>query len=119
MRKDDRIRLRHMLDAANEALQFAQNRKRADLDSDRMLTLSLVKCVEIIGEAAGNVSTECRAQCPDIPWPDVTGMRHRLIHAYYDVNLDVVWQTVEKDLPSLATALERILQSVKGPGDSG
>ena len=69
-----------------------------------------VKLVEIIGEAAYGVTTECRDLHPAIPWMDIIGMRHRLIHAYFDVNLDIVWATVTDDLPPLATALEEILQ---------
>lgn len=109
MRNDDRIRLQHMLDAANEALGFIQGKPRSDLDIDRMLVLSLVKELEIIGEAAGQVSAEVRSQSGGIPWQDIRGMRNRLIHAYFDVDLDVVWTTVTRDLPSLKAELEKLL----------
>jgi len=109
MRKDDRIRLQHMLDAANEALGFIQGKNRSDLDTNRMLVLSLVKELEIIGEPTNKVSTETRSQSSDIPWQDISGMRNRLIHAYFDVDLDVVWSTVTKDLPSLKALLEKLL----------
>jgi uncharacterized protein with HEPN domain len=82
MRKDDRVRLQHMLDAANEALTFIQGRIRADLDNDRMLVLSLIRELEIIGEAASKISAETRSQNTSIPWQDISGMRNRLIHAY-------------------------------------
>jgi uncharacterized protein with HEPN domain len=71
--------------------------------------ISLVKELEIIGEAAGKVSAEIRSQYGTIPWQDISGMRNRLIHAYFDVDLDVVWTTVTKDLPVLKTDLEEIL----------
>ncbi len=106
MRKEDEVRLRHMLDAAREAVGFAQRRIRADLDNDRMLVLSLMKDVEIVGEAAYQVSHITRDQLTDIPWADVIGMRHRLVHAYFDLNLDILWQTVQHDLPALIAALE-------------
>lgn len=109
MRKDDRVRLQHMLDAANEALTFVQGKARADLDNDRMLVLSLVRELEIIGEAASNISRETRSLSSGIPWQDITGMRNRLIHAYFDVDLDIVWSTVTKDLPVLKAELEKIL----------
>jgi uncharacterized protein with HEPN domain len=67
MRKDDRVRLQHMLDAANEALTFIQGRIRADLDNDRMLVLSLIRELEIIGEAASKISAETRSQNTSIP----------------------------------------------------
>jgi len=109
MREDDRVRLRHMLDAAREARGFVADRKRQDLDTDRMLVLALVKCVEIIGEAGARVSEEGRDATPSVPWPEIIGMRNRLVHAYFDVNLDVVWTTVRHDLPPLVTALQGAL----------
>jgi uncharacterized protein with HEPN domain len=68
MPKDDRIRLQHMLDAAKEALSFAKNKSRNDLYADRMLALSIVKSIEIIGEAASTVSKEFREKRKGIPW---------------------------------------------------
>jgi len=84
MRKDDAIRLRHMLDAAREAVSFAEGRTRFDLDRDRMLVLSLVKDIEIIGEAAYQVSASSREQLPTLPWEDIIGMRHRLVQTMLD-----------------------------------
>jgi uncharacterized protein with HEPN domain len=98
-----------MLDAANEALTFIQGKVRADLDNDRMLVLSLIRELEIIGEAASKVSRGTRSQSSTVPWQDITGMRNRLIHAYFDVDLDTVWNTVTKDLPVLKAELEKIL----------
>jgi uncharacterized protein with HEPN domain len=109
MEKDDRIRLQHMLDAANEALTFIQTRVRADLNIDRMLVLSLIRELEIIGEAASQVSRETRSQTSTIPWQDIIGMRNRLIHAYFDIDLDTLWSTIIKDLPALKAELEKIL----------
>jgi uncharacterized protein with HEPN domain len=94
MRKDDLIRLRHMLDAAREAVQFAKNKSRGALESNRMLTLSIVKDLEIIGEAASKMTNETREEFPQIPWLNIISMRNRLIHAYFDINLDIVWKTV-------------------------
>ena len=105
MRKDDTIRLRHMLDAAQEAMGFVQGRTRADLNDDRKLVLALVKDIDIIGEAAYQVAEIARDQLQDIPWNDIIGMRHRLVHAYFDINLDILWRTVQEDLPALIAVL--------------
>lgn len=110
MRKDDRVRLRHMLDAAREALIFATGRRRCDLDQDRMLVLALVKDIEIIGEAAYQISQQTRELFPEIPWEDIIGMRHRLVHAYFDINLDILWKTLQEDLPPLVQMLEQAIQ---------
>lgn len=88
MPKSDRIRLQHMLDAAREALSFVRGKTREDLDRDRLLVLALVKAIEIIGEAACQVSSETRSQIPEVPWEDIIGMRHRLVHAYFDIDLE-------------------------------
>lgn len=109
MRKDDLVRLRHMMDAAREALSFSSGKSRIDLNSDRMLVLSLVKDIEIIGEAAGKVSQETKQMSEKIPWQDITDMRNHLIHAYFDVDLDIVWDTIMSDLPPLVEALEKII----------
>lgn len=106
---DDPVRLRHMLDAAREAVSFAQNRTRSDLDTDRMLTLALVRCLEIIGEAASRITKERRDELPQIPWPQMIGMRNRIIHAYFDIRLNAVWDTVTLNLPPLITELEKII----------
>src|SRR6185312_13916871 len=111
MRKDDDVRLRHMLDAAREALGFVRGRNRVDLNSDRQLVLARVKAIEIIGEAAFRTSENARAQLPEIPWEDIVGMRHRLVHAYFDINLDVLWQTVQGDMAPLISRLEQVLDT--------
>lgn len=109
MRAEDRIRLQHMLDAARDAIGFAAGHKRPDLDGNRQLVLAIVKCVEIIGEAASQVSAEGRSQAPALPWKHMVSMRHRLVHAYYDIDSDVVWSTIQEDLPSLCEVIEGIL----------
>ena len=111
MRKDDLIRLKHMLDAANEASLFVSGKKRNDLDANRQLTLALVKDIEIIGEAASKVSQETKTNYPAIPWLDIVNMRNRLIHAYFDIDLEIVWDTVTKDLPPLMTEIGKIVRS--------
>ena len=113
MLQPDEIRMRHMLDAAREAVAFSRNRERRDLDRDRMLVLSLVKAIEIVGEAASQVTSATTEQLPDVPWADVIGTRHRLVHAYFDVNLDIVWKTVRQDLPGLIQILERALPEIE------
>jgi len=105
----DRARLAHMLDAAREAVAFLTDRGRADLDADRMLSLAVVRSIEIVGEAAANVGSETRSSMPGIPWAAVVGMPNRLVHAYFSVDADRVWDTVRDDLPPLISELERYL----------
>ena len=106
---EDEIRLRHMLDAASEIQQYVQSSKREDLSSDRKLVHSLVHLIEIIGEAATQVSEELRRNNPEIPWSVIIGMRNRLIHAYFSINLNVLWITSTEDIPPLITEIKRLL----------
>ena len=109
MNETDRVRLRHMLDAAREALSFIEGKNRDDLARDRMLALSLIKEIEIIGEAATKISPELKQSIPSIPWAEIVGMRNRLIHGYADINLDILWDTVTLALGPLIVALESVL----------
>ena len=83
MLRTDKVRVRHILDASKEAVEFAKGRSRAELDTDRKLNLSLVRLLEVIGEAARGMSDEFRTQHPELPWKKMVGMRDRLIHGYY------------------------------------
>jgi uncharacterized protein with HEPN domain len=98
-----------MLDHAREAVTLAQGKSRADLHDDRLLELALVRLLEVIGEAASRVPSEDCARYPEIPWPQIVSLRNRLIHGYDAVDLDILWQIIEHDLPPLITALEAIL----------
>lgn len=109
---DDRVRLQHMLDAARKAVRLAAGRDRADLDAeDDPLGPALVQLITVVGEAASRMSSATRSQLDSIPWPDIVGMRNRLIHAYFDINLDILWATVQDPLPSLIRSLEFVLAS--------
>jgi uncharacterized protein with HEPN domain len=106
---DDITRLKHMLDAATKACEFTQGKSRSSLDSDEILSLAIVRLIEIIGEAAAKLSADKRNELPQIPWRDVISMRNRIVHAYFDINLDLVWQTIVEDLPDLIAELDAIL----------
>ena len=98
-----------MQDASLEIQQYIRSSTREDLNSDRKLVHSLVRLLEIIGEAATQVSEELCNSIAEIPWPVLIGMRNRLIHAYFSINLDVVWSTSTEDIPSLITELKKLL----------
>lgn len=108
MRNDDLVRLRHMIEAAESAIEFVSGRERSDLDTDRMLLFAVVRAIEIIGEAANSISDETRAAEPAVPWRAMVGMRNRLIHAYFSVNTQLVWQTVMTEIPAILPKLREI-----------
>jgi len=114
--EQDEVRIRHMLDAARSVSGFVRNRSREHLERDEMLAFAVTRGLEVIGEAASQVSESTRQALPEIPWPLMVGMRHRLIHAYFDVDLDQVWDTAVGDLPPLVVLLEKALQSKGAAG---
>ncbi len=82
---------------------------RKDLNSNRILSLALVRLLEIIGEAATHISENTQSRYPDIPWVQAISLRNRLIHGYDSVDMDILWEILTKDLPSLIARLEMIL----------
>ena len=108
---DDQTRIRHMLAAGYDAQAFVQGKTREDLASDRMLTRALINCIEDIGEAAANLTPAYKEQHTELPWRQIVAMRNRLIHGYFEVDLDRVWDTATNDIPALIVALEQIVPS--------
>jgi uncharacterized protein with HEPN domain len=106
---DPLVRVHHMLDHAREAVEMVRDRSRADLDTDRQLNLSLVRLVEVIGEAAKHVPDDFRSRHPQVPWRQAVGMRNRIIHGYDVIDFDILWAVLQKDLPPLIKALEKIV----------
>ena len=100
-----------MLDHSREAIAFVVGKTRRDLDHEGLLQLGLVRLIEIVGEAAARVSEQTQNACPGIPWAQIVGTRNRLIHGYDFVDHDILWQTVQEDLPALIRELEIVLPS--------
>lgn len=105
----DLARLRHMVDAASRAVELVEGRRREDLDRDDVLVLALTRLLEITGEASRHVSSSLREQHPSIPWREIAGTRDRLIHGYFEVDLDIIWQILADDLPELLPRLREVL----------
>jgi uncharacterized protein with HEPN domain len=108
MKQEDRIRIQHIIDASNEVMHFTENVSKEEFFKNRMMILSVIKEIEIIGEAASKLSEVVKINNPDIPWRDIIGMRNRLIHGYFDVNVELVWNTVKYNIPYLLSLIQKI-----------
>lgn len=115
-RHEDIVRLKHMRDHAREAVSMAAGLSRLDFERNRMLQLALMRLVEMIGEAAGRVTDDGRGAIA-LPWSEIIGMRHRLVHGYDNVNLNVLWDTVEMDLSPLIRTLDEIIGRLEREAD--
>lgn len=107
--KDDRLYLGHMLDTARQAFSKVQGKSRAEYDQDENLRLALAHLIQTIGEAARRVTPETQKANPRIPWSEVIGMRHKIVHDYLDVDFDIIWEVVTNDLPGLVKQLAGII----------
>lgn len=106
----DRVRLQHMLDAAERIVAFTKEVSPEEFQKDEKLNLAIVRLFEILGEAANNISHEVQDQYNDVPWREIAGVRNRLIHGYFDVDLNIVWQIIQTDIPPLIENLKYILK---------
>ena len=109
MANRDVDRLKHMLDSTDAILSFVKGKRRASLDKSRLLVSAIIRELEILGEAAARISEKTRKQFPELPWNKLIGMRNRLIHAYFDVDHNIVWKTAKEDLPTFRDILESII----------
>ena len=95
--------------SANDALEFVEGLDQEAFRKSKLHQHAVIRAIEIVGEAAGRLSPEFRSAHSDVPWREMTGMRHRLIHEYDKVSLEVVWAVVQDELPALLPALRRIV----------
>ena len=109
MQKDDLVYAGHMLDMARKALDLVRDKNRSDYNSDEALRFALAHVVQVIGEAARHVSKKFCDANSQIPWKAIVGMRHKVVHDYMNVDEDVVWDTVIKELSPLVAELEKIV----------
>ena len=105
MPKDETVYLGHMLDRARKVVSKVDGKTRAEFDDDENLRLALAHLIQTIGEAARKVAPETRAAHPEIPWKQIMGMRHKIVHDYMEIDEDVVWNVATKHLPPLVEQL--------------
>jgi uncharacterized protein with HEPN domain len=111
--RDIRDYLRDILSTIDLATSFVGNISFEEFQTDTKTTFAVVRALEIIGEATKNIPTSIRDQYPEVPWKGFAGMRDKLIHAYFGVNLEVVWETLQRDLPQLRPTIEQILRDLE------
>jgi uncharacterized protein with HEPN domain len=106
-RRSELLYLGDMLEHARRALNRVQGMTREEFDASEDLRIVVAYHITIVGEAASNVAAQTRETHPEIPWIDIAGMRNRLVHGYFDINVDLLWTTATERLPPLITALEK------------
>ena len=109
MLPEDRIRLQHILDEANESLMFIEGYLFSDFIKDNKTVHAVIRSIEIIGEAAAKLSKEYKNKHSSVPWDLIVGMRNHLIHVYFDVDHKTIWKTLQEDIPELIEITTKLL----------
>jgi len=110
MARDEFLYLRHVLDAINTIEEYLQGVDEEHFKTTRLLQDGTIREIEIIGEAVKNVSKDIRKSYPEVPWQDIAGMRDKLIHGYFGVDIEKVWDSAREDLPVLKEQVKGILK---------
>ncbi len=108
MKKDDAVYIGHMLDTSRSILSKVAGKSRSDFDADEILRLALAHLIQTLGESARRLSPEFQQAHPEVPWSNIIGMRHKVVHDYIDVNYDVVWRVATERLRPLIPELEKL-----------
>jgi len=110
--KKDKAYLQHILDAISDIEKFIENVTQYEFSKNKEKQYAVLRALEIVGEATKNLSKELRAKYREIPWRDIAGMRNKLIHEYFGVKLELVWETVKDRLPQLKKQIRKILDQI-------
>ncbi len=109
----DKQRLGHILDAITEIESYIANADLPSFLSNSMMRFASIKQIEIVGEAANYITQETKDQFSDIEWRQITGMRHILVHEYFGIDANLVWQIIINDIPVLKSSIEKIYSTLK------
>ncbi len=111
MSKDDEVYLQHILDSIVLIEEFTEEIEKNEFTRNELVQSAVIRQIEIIGEATKRLSNKTRDEYPNIPWKDMAGMRDKLIHGYFGVDIDAVWDTVQRDIPKLEKDIENVLKT--------
>ena len=108
MKRDFRDYIEDIIDAMSNAERFIEGMKYVDFIEDKKTIYAVIRCLEITGEAVKKIPDDIRRKYPEIPWKEIAGMRDKLIHDYLNVDFEILWETIKKDIPDLKLVFDEI-----------
>ena len=112
MKKDDTVYLRHIIDAFLQIERYTNGVTYEEFLSNSLLQDAVIRQLEVMGEAARNLSADLQNEYPAIPWRQMISLRNRMIHAYFNVNLQIIWEIIQGDIPNLKQDMMRVLETL-------
>ena len=112
MKKDDSVYLHHIIDAFVQIEHYTEGVSHEEFLHNRLIQDGVIRQLEVMGEAARNLSEDLRNEHPQIPWRQMIGLRNRMIHAYFNVDLQIIWEIVQGDIPDLKQKMKQILDAI-------
>ena len=109
MRKEDTVYLKHILESIRKIENYVKGLEKGEFMKNSLVQDAVIRNLEIIGEAAKNVSEDFKNKHKNIPWREIARMRDKLIHAYFGVDLNITWEVIKRDLPKLKKQINKIL----------
>jgi uncharacterized protein with HEPN domain len=110
MNRYDDVYLHHILDSISQIEKFTEGINKNEFKNNELVQSAVIRQIEIIGEASKKLSDKFKNNYPNIPWTDITGMRDKLIHGYFGVDIDIVWLTIQKDIPKLRDLIKKLIE---------
>lgn len=114
--KSDIVYLQHILEAISRIVTYVGDTERIEFDADQMLQDAIIRQLQVIGEATRSLSPEFKQNHTELPWFHIIGMRNRIIHEYFRVDLEIVWEVVQNDLGMIAEQITKILADLQQAG---
>ena len=112
MKKDDTVYLRHIIDAFLQIERYTNGVTYEEFLSNSLLQDAVIRQLEVMGEAARNLSADLQNEYPAIPWRQMISLRNRMIHAYFNVNIQIIWEIIQGDIPNLKKDMMRVLENL-------
>lgn len=113
MKKEPLIFIEHILESIGDIESFSKGLSKDELKKDKVKQYAIIRAIEVIGEAVRNLPFDIRNKYSEVPWKEIVGMRDKLMHHYFGVNLETVWKTVKEDIPVLKKQIQKIKENLK------